>query len=68
MDLLFYGIIVVGILIWLTLVFEALVGLRIIKFKGPAQWRIHRGIAYAIIGVGLLHGFAAVGHLLFGWF
>lgn len=67
MDLL-YVIIVAGIVLWLALLFEALLGLRIVKLKGPAHWRVHRYIAYLIIAGGLIHGFVAVGHLVFGWF
>jgi hypothetical protein len=65
---LLYGIIVVGIVLLLTLVFEALMGLRIVKFTGPAHWKIHRYLAFAIIAIGLIHGVLAVGHLIFAWF
>jgi hypothetical protein len=67
MDLLLL-IIVAGIILWLTLVFEALLGMRVIKLKGPLHWRVHRILAYLIIAAGLIHGFVAVGHLVFGWF
>jgi len=30
-----YAIIVFGVLLWLAIVFQALTGLRIVKFKGP---------------------------------
>ena len=63
-----YAIIVAGIILWLTLVFQVLMGLRIVKLKGPLHWRVHRWVAYFMIVWGLLHGTAAVGHLVFGWF
>ena len=61
MDLL-YVIIVAGIVLWLLLVFEALLGLRVVKLKGVLHGRVHRIVAFVIIGSGLLHGVAAVGH------
>jgi hypothetical protein len=66
-DLLLW-IIIAGIVLWLALVFEALLGLRIVKLKGPLHWRVHRVIALVIIIGGLAHGLTAVGHLVFGWF
>ena len=65
---LLYGIVVVGIVLLLALVFEALMGLRVVTFKGAAHRRIHRYLAFAIIAVGLIHGVLAVGHLIFAWF
>jgi hypothetical protein len=67
MDLLLV-IIVFGIVLWLALVFEALLGMRVIKFKGVLHGRIHRYVAYFLVIGGLLHGFAAVGHLVLGLF
>jgi hypothetical protein len=65
---LLYAIILVGIVLLLALVFEALLGMRVVKIKGPAHWRVHRYVALAIIAVGLIHGVLAVGHLVLGWF
>jgi hypothetical protein len=67
MDLLLV-IIVFGIVLWLLLVFQTLMGMRIIRFKGVLHGRIHRYIAYVLIAGGLLHGVAAVGHLVLGLF
>ena len=67
MDLLLL-IILAGIAMWLTLIFEALLGTRLITFKGRTHWAVHRIIGFTLIGVGLLHGLAAVGHLVYGWF
>lgn len=60
-----YGIIAVGITLWLALVFEALLGMRIVKLPGRLHWRVHRFIAFTIIAVGLIHGTAAVAGFLF---
>jgi hypothetical protein len=65
---LLYGIVVVGIVLLLALVFEALMGMRVVKFKGPQHWKIHRYLAFTIIAVGLIHGVLAIGHLIFAWF
>ncbi len=59
------AIIIVGVLLWLALVLQALMGLRIIKLKGALHWRVHRIIAFAIIGVGLVHGGAAIAGFVF---
>ncbi len=67
MDLLWL-IIIAGIVMFLALVFEALIGLRIVKFKGPLHWRVHRILAFLIIASAAVHGFAAYGHLIAGWF
>jgi DMSO/TMAO reductase YedYZ heme-binding membrane subunit len=63
-----YAIIVFGILLWLAIVFQALTGLRVVRFKGPLHWRVHRTVAYLLIVAGPLHGAFAVGHFVFGWF
>lgn len=63
-----YVLIVIGITLWLTIVFEALVGLRIVKFKGALHAKVHRWLAYALIVVGAAHGAFAIGTLVLGWF
>lgn len=68
MDLILWAILVAGILLFLTLVFEALLGTRVVALTGRLHWRVHRVIGFTLIGVGLLHGFAALGHFVFGWF
>jgi hypothetical protein len=67
MDLL-YVIVVAGIFLWLLLLFETLLGLRVIKLKGPLHSRVHRIVAYTLVFGGLIHGAAAVGHLVLGIF
>ena len=59
------AITIVGILLWLALVFQALMGMRIIKLKGPLHWRVHRILAFTIIGVGVMHGAAAIAGFVF---
>jgi hypothetical protein len=63
-----YLIVGFGVLMWLALVFQALTGLRVVKFKGPLQWRVHRVVAYLLIVAAPLHGLAALGHFVYGWF
>lgn len=65
---LLYWVIIFGIVIWLALAFEILLGLRIIKLKSPLQWKVHRIVALTILGLGLVHGFVAIGSFVFGWF
>ena len=65
---LLYWIIIFGVVIWLALAFEILLGLRIVKLKGPMHWKVHRIIALSILGLGLIHAFVAVGSIVFGWF
>jgi len=64
----FYVTIGLGILLWSTIVFQTLLGLRIIKFKGALHAKVHRWIAFALIAFGLVHGFLAFGTMVFGWF
>jgi hypothetical protein len=67
MDLL-YVIIVAGIVLWLLLVFETLLGMRVVKLKGALHGRVHRIVAYVLVFGGLFHGAFAVGHLVLGLF
>lgn len=63
-----YLVIVIGIVGFLLLVFEVLVGRRIIQFKGALHQKIHRRIAYTLVGAMLVHGLYAIGTMVFGWF
>ena len=63
-----YLIAIAGIFLFLLLVFEALLGLRVIKFKGRLHSRVHRYVAFTLIAFALIHGFYALGTLVFGWF
>ena len=62
-----YLVVVIGIGGFLLLVFEALVGLKIITF-GRAQWKTHKTIAFTLIALALAHGVYALGTVVFGWF
>jgi hypothetical protein len=63
-----YGIIGFGVVLWSAMVFEVLLGLRVIKIKGRAHWRVHRAIAILLVVVAPVHGVVALGHFLYGWF
>lgn len=63
-----YLVVVAGITMFLLLVFEVLVGSRVIVFKGATHRRVHRGLAYALVAFAFVHGFYALGALVFGWF
>jgi hypothetical protein len=63
-----YVVVIAGIFLYLLLVFEVLVGLRVISFKGPAHWRTHKAIAFTLAGLALVHGLFALGTLVFAWF
>jgi len=65
---LLYGIVVGGVFLFLALVFQTLMGLRLVKFKGPLHWKVHRYLAFAILAIGLIHGVLAVGHIVYAWF
>jgi hypothetical protein len=59
-----YAIAIAGAVLWLLLVFETLLGMRVIKLKGPLHSRVHRILAYVLIFGGLFHAAAAVGSLV----
>jgi hypothetical protein len=63
-----YLVVVGGITMFLLLVFEVLLGLRIIKFEGRLHSRVHRIVAFTLLGLALAHGFYALGTVVFGWF
>ena len=63
-----YVVIVLGIVLWLLLVFNVLVGLRVVVFKGALHAKVHRWIAYVLVLGGLTHAMLTVGTLVFGWF
>lgn len=49
-----------GIVVFLLLVFELLVGLRIIKFKGRTHMKVHKWAAWAIVILAGGHGVLAM--------
>jgi len=59
-------IIYAGIFTFALLVFQMLVGLRKIKFKGRMHMRVHKWGAWALVVAAALHGF--MGMVLYnGW-
>ena len=68
------GIQVVDILIWGGIIviavafFDALVGARVIKFKGRTHMKVHRTLGWTFIALGALHGLLALGFFVFGVF
>jgi hypothetical protein len=63
-----YLIASLGVLLFVLTVLEVLLGLRIVRFKGPVHWKIHRYNAYAILAIAAIHGTLALGTFVFGWF
>ena len=55
-----------GLLGGVLLILAVLVGLRIIKFKGRTHLRVHKTLAWALIAVSVVHGFAALTYFQ-GW-
>jgi hypothetical protein len=55
-----------GAVVFVMLIFELLVGLRVIKFKGRTHMKVHKWTAYAIVALTALHAILAL--ILFnGW-
>ena len=54
-----------GAAIFLLLVFQVLVGLRKIKFKGKLHMKVHKFGAYAMVALAAFHALAALAHLGF---
>lgn len=63
-----YIVAIAGVFLFLLLVFEALLGLRVITFKGRLHSRVHRYVAFTLVAFALIHGIYALGTLVFGWF
>lgn len=55
-----------GVVVLLLLVFQVLVGMRKIAFKGRTHMKVHRYGAYVLLAFGVLHGFAGLAWA-FGW-
>lgn len=55
-----------GALLFMLLLFQFLVGKRIIKFKGKLHQQIHRSVAWALVILAPLHGLYAT-HIFFAW-
>jgi len=46
----------IGMIGFALIVFQMLVGFRKIKFAGRRHMKVHKGVAWAILGVTLFHG------------
>ncbi|MBU4557047.1 MAG: hypothetical protein KJ747_09265 [Actinobacteria bacterium] len=54
------NIIAGGIVLFALLVFQMLVGLRVIHFKGKTHLKVHKWAAWALIAFALVHGSLAL--------
>jgi hypothetical protein len=55
-----------GVLLYLLLLFQFLVGKRIIHFKGKLHLKVHRATAWTLVILVPLHGLYAA-HTFFAW-
>lgn len=53
-------LVVLGMLAFAGLVFQILLGKRVIRLKGRTHMIVHRRVAYAITAIAALHGFLAL--------
>jgi hypothetical protein len=58
-------LVVLGVLAFGGLVFQVLLGKRVIRFRGRMHMKVHRWLAYAITAVAAVHGFLALVRLNF---
>ena len=54
------NIIAGGFFVFALFVFEMLVGLRVIRFKGRTHMKVHKRFAFALIAVAGFHGVLAL--------
>ncbi len=47
---------VIGIVLFVLLSFQIALGMRWIKLKGATHRKTHKWVAWAIFGIGLVHG------------
>jgi len=55
-----------GAFLLLMLVFQVLVGKRVIKFKGKLHSQVHKWTAYTMIAFAVFHGLYGT-HTFLGW-
>jgi hypothetical protein len=55
-----------GAFLLLLIVFQVLMGKRIIRLKGKLHTQVHRWIGYSIIAIAVAHGLYAT-HTFFAW-
>lgn len=62
-----WGMVLVGgMAVFLIAVFQVLVGMRVIHFKGRTHMKVHKRGAWVLLAVGAVHGFLAA-TMYFGW-
>ena len=59
-DLVWMNIMFGGLVTFLLLAFQVLVGMRKIKFKGRTHMKVHRWGGYLLLAVAAGHGFLAM--------
>lgn len=57
-----YMLIAGGSTVFVLLVFQTLLGMRKIKFKGKLHLQVHRWVAYGILAASAFHGLLALAH------
>lgn len=55
-----------GAFLLLLVIFQVLLGKRVIKFKGKLHMQVHRWTAYSIIAIAAGHGLYGT-HTFLGW-
>ncbi len=55
-----------GVVALASLVFVALVGMRVIKFKGRTHMKVHKYAAWVAVAIATAHGFIALAYVR-GW-
>ena len=63
-DVLIWG----GVIVFALAFFAALVGARVIEFKGRTHLKVHRTLGWTFIVLGALHGVLAIAFFVFGVF
>lgn len=58
------GIIAGGVFLMLLVVFQMLVGLRVIHFKGRTHMKVHKWGAWALVAIALPHALLATIYVL----
>lgn len=53
-------VIYAGLVVGLLFVFQMLVGLRVIKFKGRTHMKVHRRVAWIMAVTAMMHAFMAL--------
>ncbi len=55
-----------GVVLLALLVFQVLVGMRKVRFKGPRHMKVHKYGAWILVIIAVMHGFGASAYVL-GW-